>query len=230
MKEVIEFLKKLRKTPRGRAAIFFAVSFLFFLFIAIYARVVGPRAIENMYNSVSIEDTLFGELKNYTYEITINVDGKTTVINGKISDEIEMFTYNNINYYVVENRVYSLKDGQLTITTNPNPYYMITNTNIIKKIINSSYLDSSTTYHDESVVYNYLMDTNKLNEIISKKNTDIESKMNKLVIKVNKDKLIDNINYELLDYCKNNNMCKKNMNIIMKFSNIGSTEKIEIEK
>ena len=230
MREVVEVFKKLKKTPRGRAVIFFGVSFLFFLFIAIYARVVGPRSIEKIYNSVSVEDTMFGELKNYTYEITVNVDGKSTIINGKVSDEIEMFTYNNINYYIVENRVYNLKDGQMTITTNPNPYYRITNTSTIKQLIKSSYLESTTTYHDESSIYNYLMDTNKLNEIILRKNTDIESKMNKLIIKVNKDKLIDNISYDLLDYCKSNNMCKKNMNIILKFSNIGSTDKIEIEK
>ncbi len=228
MKEVVEVFKKLRKSPRGRALIFFGVSFLFFLFIAIYARIVGPHSIENMYKSVSIEDTLFGDLKNYTYEVKVNLDGKTTVINGKVSEETEVFTYNNINYYVVDTRVYNLVDGQMNITSNPNPYYRITNTNTISKLIKNSYLDSTTTYHDGSSVYNYMMDTNNLNEIISKNKTDIESKMNKLVIKVSKDKLINTINYELNDYCITNKICKKNLNIELKFSNIGSTDKIEI--
>ena len=228
MKEVIEVFKKLKSSPRGRALIFFAVSFFFFLFIAIYARVVGTHPIENMYKSTSIETTLFGELKNYTYEINVNVDGKITVINGKISNEVEMFTYNNINYYVVEGRVYNLKNDQMIITSNPNPYYRLTNTNIIKQLLSTSYLDSTTTYHDKSIIYNYLMDTNKLNEIINKNNTDIASKMNKLVVKVNKDQLIDSISYELNDYCLTNKMCKNNMSILLKFSNIGSTDEIKI--
>ena len=228
MKEVIEVFKKLRKSPRGRALIFFAVSFLFFLFIAIYARVVGPRSIDKVYNSVSMETTLFGELKNYTYEVTVNVDGRVAIINGKVNEEIEMFTFNNINYYVIEDRCYYLKDGQMIITSNPNPYYRLTNTNIIKKIIGASYLDSTTTYHDKSVVYNYLMDTNKLNDIINRRKTDIASNMNKLVIKVNEKELVDSISYELNEYCLTNMMCKNNMSILLKFSNIGSTEQINI--
>lgn len=226
MKEVIEIFKKLRSTPRGRAVIFFAVSFLFFVFIAIYARVVGTHPIDEMYKNASSDENLFGELKNYTYEVNVNLDGKITKIVGKVDEDTEEFTYNKVTYYVVEDRVYNSKDGELIITSNPNPYYRITNTSVIQRLIKNSYLDSTTTYHDESVVYNYLMDTNKLNEIVLKKKTDIESNMNKLIVKVNKDDLIDTISYELDDYCIKNKICKKGMAIELKFSNIGSTEEI----
>ena len=64
MKEVIEIFKKLKSTPRGRAVLFFAVSFLFFVFIAIYARVVGTHPIDEMYKNASSDENLFGELKN----------------------------------------------------------------------------------------------------------------------------------------------------------------------
>ena len=157
MKEFIDNLKKMKKDPKGKAILFFGFYFLFFLVIAIIARVGERHPLYKTNNTSSSFDFTFNNLEsnNYKYTYTIILDDIKYEIIGKKYGNEESFTFQDKEYYVKDGE-YFAKDEIWMKSENPiGVYSFIDVLNIIKILKLSSY-ESKTTYESGKINYNYL--------------------------------------------------------------------------
>ena len=227
MKELINIIKELRKTDKGKAVIFFAVSFVVFLFLGILARTTGTHPVETNVNENYSHDVSIDELldNNFSYVYTVEVDGKKYTINGKINENVEEFEFSNDtntvnyyrsgeNYYVKNNEVWEKGNVPLELSK-------FFKTKDLNSIIKKSTLDSKTDYKSGKVNYNLLVSTNTINKILDKQNTDFDDEPNEISVSFDENKKVENIDLKLKNYCISNGICSNDLNMRLEYDDIG---------
>lgn len=227
MNDFINNIKKMKKDPKGKAILFFGFYFLFFLFIAVIARMGDRSSIYRPTNNSSSFDFTFSNLEsnNYKYNYTITVDDVKYEVIGQKYDNEELFTYLNKNYYV--------KDGQFFIedeiwlkTDNPIPFNNFIDVLNIEKLLKLASYESKTTYESGKVNYNYLISSNTINSLLFGIDSDFFEEPNKIIVSTMRYK-IDQISYNLDSFCTLNKMCEKSLRIELSYENFGEIEKID---
>ena len=223
MKKVVELIKELRKTPRGKAILFFAFYLVFFLVLAIFARInPGVREVNMESNKEQFYLSTYNGF-NYNYKYTINIDGKVSTITGKKKDLVEEFTIDygdsKESYYKSGNAYY--KDN-VTIDA-PFPFVIIDNLDLL---VGFSYYESTTNYNSGKEVLRYKISSDTIGNIVNGKEYDVEEIPNDIIITKN-DKFIDSIDLVLNSYCTLSNTCTNNMKITMDFYDFGNVGEIE---
>lgn len=223
MKELIEIIKQLRKTDRGKAILFFIISFFFFLFIMIYSRVIINKneKYQLEHNQQKNEITKLLN-KNYSYTYTIKKDNKIQIYNGKINKDLEEYIKieNSINYNYFRNKdkLYIFNNNKWNIVEK-DELLNLTEIEKVSNLIKKSTLQSTTNYESKRKVYNLLISTNTINKEIYNLNTDIDEIPNEIKIDIDENKNINSITYKLNSFCQSNNKCSK-LEIEMKYENI----------
>lgn len=214
MKKLIEFIKELRKKPYGKGVIFFGVYLIFFIVV------FSMLSLGDNKNSDESKNKSFFEKYNYSFEYKVVLDNNTYTYVGSKEAKVFKYNYNGKEYY---NRGYKsyIKEESWKEVENPIKFNKFFDEEIVENIINSSYTDYRTTYGSGDTEYNLLVSSNTLNKIIEEKDTDYEEVPNKIKINISKDKLIKDINYNLDNYCKMNNICNS-LNITVNYSNYSS--------
>ena len=212
MKQVINFIKELRKKPYGKAVIFFSVYFLLFLGLAIFSR-VSPNNGRNT-NKNSNLNILVN--KKYSFNYNVNVDDSIYSYDGSRNNTDLEFIYNGEKYSLISGKYYKNGDNSTSVD-NPMKFEKFFIEENITQIIQSSYLESQTTYGDGRVVFNYLISSNTINKLLEGKDTDFSEVPNKVTLtKINNS--LEKIVYELDSYCKLNNLCNKGLKITISYS------------
>lgn len=213
---------------------------LFFAFVIVVVLFGGKRAEENPVKQpdnqekfVSVE-ALFDNLKdNYSINLQSITNDKISELNYDKSPSLEIYEsklYNCDSYMFFENRIYTLKNGELALGKDDetNKFFNKTfyNLNIIKSLIKYSKVRSD----DGSLVVYDLKVSDYLKEYNYASNT---------TYKIDTDKLMDfeiqysekNINSIKIDYTEINKLMNKsedNLKYIITISNVGTNDFEEI--
>lgn len=112
--EYILFIKKLWNNKRYRSLLVLGLYFIFFFIIIIGLR-SNYRSIEdtesnNTSFSFEMIKESYNNLRDYSYEIFVNDE---SLINGKLENGINNFTYVNEQYTIINNTLYKSKNDDL---------------------------------------------------------------------------------------------------------------------
>ena len=232
MKNFIENINEVGSTSKGKTIIFFFAFLLFLVFIAIFSRTVGTTNPEEYYNTVT-NDSSWEELlaANYGYKYTINIDGVETIIEGKIKETNEKFTittgdevreyFRSIDSFLINS------DGNWIMCDNPNNFYKFTNIDYVDKIVKNSSFTNKTDYESGKVIYNFLISTNTINELLDGNVTDYDDIPSEVEVIFKADNSIDHVNYKFSNYCRTIGLCNNNFDVKLEYNDIGKIEGIK---
>lgn len=225
MKQFIELIKELRKTPRGKGILFFAFYFVVFLVLIIIIKLNG----DNVYKEKEYEagrpysfDTTYLENNNYHFEYIITKDDKKYIYIGDKYNDKELFQFNNKEYFYDGEKYYVDKKE----VTNPYLYPELIDIVNIKTLLELATYDSKTSYESGLTKYNFLLSSNTINANVYSKNTDIDEVPNSITIGTNSSDIMDEITYHLDSYCKYDSNCKDKLEINLSYDKFGEIEEI----
>lgn len=229
MKKVIEIFKELKKTPRGKAILFFGGYLIFFLVLTVLIRVSG-----NNYNSdSSIIDNreLFSVSdirdNNYKFTYTVKLDGVDYIYTGTRNNNRILFKFNNLDYFVDGNKFYVNNNGTWTESDNPIMFKEFFYGENTSKILNRSSNESNTKYEDGRREFNMLISTNTLNELFTGTLSDFDEVPNKIKVSTTKELNANSIYYNLDSYCILNKLCNTGLTIEVMYDEFGKIEVID---
>lgn len=225
MKQFIELIKELRKTPRGKGILFFAFYFIVFLVLIIVIKLNG----NNVYKEKEYEvgkpysfDTTYVESNNYHFEYTITKDSKKYLYVGDKYNDTELFMFDNKEYYYDGEKYYVDKKE----VANPYLYSELIEIDNIKKLLELATYDSKTSYESGLTKYNFLLSSNTINTNVYSKDTDIDEVPNSITIGTNNSGILNEITYHLDSYCKYDKDCKDKLEVNLSFDKFGEIEEI----
>jgi len=113
MKNFFKLIKDVNRTPKGKALLFFGFYFIFFVVIILFIRfssripVMQSEDYEN--GQVSYSFKIDNILKNnYVYSYVISLDGADYQYDGQRYKDMEMFQFNNKEYFRKEDEYFVL--------------------------------------------------------------------------------------------------------------------------
>lgn len=230
IKEFIDLIKELWKSPRGKGILFFGFYFIFFLVVIVLVRtgVRSTTGIDEYENGTMYNFTTKNlESKNFSYVYNINVDGILYVYSGKKTRDKELFSVNNIDYYR-NGENYFVNNNNLWIKSdNPNLFSYFVELNNIKGILKDATYISKTSYDSGKETYNFKISTNNLNKMIDNVMTDLDDKGNSIVLVTDEDKSVDTIKLNLDDYCINKGLCRSTLEMELIYDEFMEIEDIK---
>lgn len=207
MSKVIGYLKELRKKPYGKAVFFFGFYLIFFIVIFLILNLGGNDKTKEVQNTNKFNNDYFGKY-NYSFEYKVVLDNNTYSYVGSKNDDTFEYTYSGKEYLNKNGISYNKEDESKEIE-NPIKFNTFFDESVISEVLNSSYIESKTTYDSGDSVYNLLISSNTLNKIIDDRDTDIEEIPNKIKLSINSNGFINEISYSLDSYCEINDSCNK---------------------
>lgn len=222
--------KKFMQTPRGSALVFFGAYFIFFVVLGIMARTsrnVTPT--DDVYeNKTQYQFSLNNiESNNYKFTYLIEIDGNTIKYNGDRFGSRESFVFNDlVNYYKEYDNYFNNTSGIWIKNDNPYLYSEFYDVdNIISMIEKATYL-SKTEYDSGKSVYNFLISSDTIVNLMENRTLDIEEVPNEIIISTDKDNYVNEVKFLLNSYCIANNICTNNMKITLSYELYGEIEEI----
>lgn len=229
-KNFLKFIKELNKTPRGKALLFFGVYFIFFLALAILARVGGgsSRPINNNlasnYNSVLLQNI---NSNNYEFIYTIFIDDNNYIYKGSKKDNEETFVLNDVvKFYRKDDIFYKEENGNFIKSDNPYLFSDFVDILSINKLMEDATYVSKTDYESGEISYNFLLATESIVLKTENINIDIDSLPNDFIISTNKDGEVAKLEFNLDNYGKFKNICNNQFRIKLEYFNYGKVKEI----
>ena len=213
MKQVIEYLKELKKKPYGKSVMFFGFYLILFIIIFIIISVGG----KNKYNEVeeiSGINTKYIQTYNYEFEYNVVLDNVTYTYVGTKNNKVFNYTYNSKEYYTDGEKTYIKEDS--SEVENPIKFSKFLGERVINAITESAYIESKTAHSNGDIDYNLLISSNTLYKLLDDKDTDYEEVPNKVNVSISNKNFINEIDYDLNSYCVMNDLCKS-LNITIKY-------------
>jgi len=226
MKNILGYLKELKKKPYGKAVFFFGFYLIFFIILFLFIGVTNQSSIEkysnnNKVNPVSIESVL---KKNYSFTYKVILDNDTYLYEGSKMNDFISFKYKDKEYFQNNTNTY-VKDNEWLPSEEIIKFKYFFNEENLEKIINSAFYESKTTYESGKTIYNYLISSNTINKIINNNETDYMEEANKISISKNSD--IEEIAFNLDSYCVLNKLCNKSLKISINYDDFNNIKDIE---
>lgn len=224
-KEWQEFIK----TPKGKAMLFFGAYVLFFIFIALFARVGGSSNVNKTYeNGSPLQFSLAGiASKNYKFNYEIIVDEVVTTYNGSSTQQNASFLINNLNeYYFNGNNYFTNTNGVWLNVENPVVYYEFMDFEKIQLLISQATYISRTEYDSGGELYNLKISSATISKLLEGVDLDVDEVPNEIVISVDEENNVDEVKYTLDSYCKVKSICTMGMRITLKYEDFGNVEEI----
>ena len=233
--QYIEFIKKMFKSKRGRALLFFIFYFIFFFVIISLIRSAysKPNTIKKDTNNINAKYKLESiEKGNYHFIREEIINGVITNFTGdKENNKIKgIMTSNNIfyNYFIYDNINLIKTIDKYEVTSDLYQFNNITDDKNIRTILNKSTLISKTEYETGNILYNYQITTNTLDGIINNTNIDIADIPNTITIETNEEDEVIKITYDLTSYATYINQNDTSVKISIDYSNFGNIQNITI--
>lgn len=228
MKKAIGTIKELRKTPRGRALLFFAFYFVFFIFLMIFSRVnISKKSVTGDYeNGLPYNfNTSVVLNKNYKFNYKIILDDNTYTFQGEKYGDYELFKLDQKEYYRDGDVFYQKNDGW---EKTDNPYIFVNFLNIEKvlDLLKYAMYESKTSYESGKNSYNFLLSTNTINKEWNYINSDFFENPNSFVLATDENNNLNHIVFYLDSYCRLNDLCKNSLTINIDYDEFGTISKI----
>lgn len=230
MNKLVDKIKEISKTPRGKGLLFFAFYLVFFAIVFLFINLTDSTLTygddyEKSYSSytINLEKVVSN---NYAFKYNVTVDNNTYSYLGAKKDEIESINYNNFDYYR-NDKDFLVKNGDVWITTDsPYVYEEFFDTLNIKKIIENSYYVSKTVYENGTNAFNFIISSNTLNSILYNISTDYDEVPNEIIINTDEEKNVNKITFNLDSFCRNNKVCNYGLKINLEYDMFGEVEGI----
>lgn len=215
------------KTPRGKALLFFAFYFLFFIVIGASIRNDNASSVDNNQNSSSFDFSLESITNNnfgFTYEVLI--DDERILYNGIKNSDKEEFNIRDMKYYKENENYFVNTNGVWIKCEKPYLYSQFYDAdNILALLTNASYV-SKTEYDSGKKVYTFSIASASINKLFENNDLDIEEIPNEIVVSVDEFNYVNEVKFKLDSYCKAKNICTNSMIIDLNYSDYGSIEEI----
>ena len=227
MKKKIKTISELYKSPQGKALLFFGGYFILFciLFILMGVSSKHERSFDYESGNPYSFNTVQINNDNYKYKYIMTIDGKQEVIEGKKNNEKELFTYNNKEYFILNNN-YFVKESTWIKSEVPYKNGDFLNPKKVISLISKATYESKTNYESGKNIYNFLISTNTINKEWYNIDTDYDEVPNRIVVSSDTDNSVNNIILYLDSYGILNKICKNEMKIEMSFEDFGNIKEI----
>jgi len=230
MKKWVELFKELRKTSKGKAILFFGGYLIFFVIVILFVR-LSSKDMTNPddYQKGNSSDINIDLLLNNNYLFTYNVvlDNKEYIYYGKRNNDVELFSIGDKTYYKNGDSYFTKNNDLWVKTENPYLFSLFLDSNKINSILEDAYMDSTTDFEDGRKSINMLISTNTINQKFNNIESDYFEEPNTLTIIANKDKVVDEITYDLSSYCTLNKLCQSSLKIKLNYEMFGEIKDIE---
>ena len=232
-KSIVKFILDLRKTEKGKAILFLGFYFVFFLVLIIFIRVSTNNYKGPVYNLYSEESKMYTYDKilaeNYNYTYTITIDNNVYVYNGQKYNDMELFEFNDNNYFFdgVDYYLIDYINNMFTKVDNPNQLSDFTTFLRLGEVIEDATYISKTEFGDGKILFNYLISSNSIIRVLDDIDTDIDEIPNLVVFNTRGNNLhIDSIDLDLTSYGKYKGICFNNLKINISYYNFGEVSEI----
>lgn len=229
VKKIIETIKELKKTPKGRAILFFGFYFIFFLTLAILVR-MSPRS--NNYvddNSNKKNDGLSVEkveTANYKFNYIVKIDNETYEYVGERIEDKELFTFNGGEYYKDNDEYYKKGLSSWVKVDSPYKYREFLDFKRINEIFAEATSVSKTEFDSGEISYLFKIASASISKSIDGTDIDIDDIPNELNFVSNNEGELYKIELDLSSYGKYKNICKEKFNIVLNYSDFGEVSEI----
>lgn len=229
LEKFVKFIEKIKGNFDKKAIFFFGFYFVFFLGIILFIRFSPVVSVSSdRYENSIPEFFTFKVLinNNYHYKYTITLDDYKYEYEGDKNKELELFKYDNIDYFNNNNTFYR-KDSSWEKVDNPYRFSKFLISKNIINLINESYYEESVMNDDYTAHHTLAISSNTLNKMLDNVDTDIEEVPNKIVVYSDKKGEIEKISYDLDSYCKYIDGCQNTLKIDLEYSNVGNIKEIK---
>jgi hypothetical protein len=233
-KDKTNFIKDLRKSPKGNAILFFVGYFFFFVFLCIFVR-VGGNGTTNRVNNLDKKDNFDFSVtniinNNYSFSHSIDIDGVVVSYVGKRFNDNDLFTVTksdgSFEYYRDYIEYFVNTSGVWISGEDPYLQSRFFDIEELAKVLGKSSLIYKTDYESGKKVYNYAVTTTSIYELFEGDILDIADDANEITVKVDSDNQVYEINLNLDSYCKSLNYCSGKMRVNLSYNDFGKVEKI----
>lgn len=229
VKKIIETIKELKKTPKGRAILFFGFYFIFFLALAILAR-MSPRSnnyVDDNTNKrndgLSVEKV---EAANYKFNYIVEIDNETYEYVGERIEDKELFTFNGGEYYKANDEYYKKGLNSWVKVDEPYKYREFLDFKQINEIFAGATSVSKTEFDSGEISYLFKIASASISKSIDGTDIDIDDIPNELNFVSNDEGELYKIELDLSSYGKYKNICKEKFNIVLNYSDFGEVREI----
>ena len=224
-KQIIDFIR----TPKGKAVLFFSFYLVFFLVVAIIARIsTGNPLGSTNYQSNSTNYHLSSiQNRNYQFSYQYMVDDVSTIYMGSRKNLKASFSDGVTSYYQNGNLTMKLQDG-IWIKCD-SPYlvsYLLDDVGIENVLQKATYV-SKTELATGEVTLQYQITTTTLVQLIDGIDVDLDDVVNTIEIRENKNREITEINYDISSYAKYRGLCFNQFLLNLSYSHFDEIEAIE---
>jgi hypothetical protein len=227
-KKFRDLIKKLKKTEKGKSILFFSFWGIFFLVIAILARVLPRGHVYNTSDYIKKNTFSFASIEknNYSFSYTVNIDGLVYNYIGIRKDDDELFLFNNLDYYKKNDSYFSKINEVWVRAENP---YLFSDFFNIKNIYDmytlSTYI-SKTEYENKDFGYNYKLATETIVKMLENIDIDIEEVPNDLIFTTDSNGTVKKIELILNSYGKYKGLCVNTFVIALNYSDFSSIKEV----
>lgn len=219
----------LLKTPKGKAILFFAIYFIFFVVIICLARGQRGEVIGTNYEPglpYSFNMTLLRE-GNYHFKYTYQLDQTMTSYEGDRNGDRQLFSDGVTSYFANQNNYLKQVDGLWVKTEIPYQLSKLLDVDTISNLIAAATYISKTQYEDGRVVVNFQITTNTLVKQLEGINIDLDSIVNEIIVSTDTEKKVTQVKYLLTDYGQYKQLITSDATLTLDYSNFGGVVEIE---
>lgn len=231
MKKVVEKVKELNKTSKGKAVLFFAFYFVFFVVVVLIFRFSDrkPLARSEDYEPGNGRVSFYMDniLKNnYIYGYTITLDGVKRQYYGQRYNDTELFEFESRQFFRLGNDFY-VKNALWEKSVNPYLFPEFLDMEQMAKVVEAASYQSKTSYEDGRKTYNFLISSNTINKILKNIDSDFLEEPNTLIVGVDGEKNVNKLEMGLDSYCRLNKLCNNSLKIEIEYDMFGEVTKID---
>lgn len=229
MMDFIEKIKEISKTKKGSTILFFGVYVIFFIVIILVIRVGGNKNFMNQEYEKGITTSFKNKgilNNNYYFDYKVHLDDKVYDYYGKRNGDVELFKYNNVDYYK-NKTAFFMNNGTWIKCDNPYVFYDFIESVSMGEIIDNSTFMSKEDLEGKKVQYTLLISTNTINKIVSGTDTDYDEIPNQIILDSDNTGEIVKVTFKLDSYCKLNNLCNNSLEIELSYEMFGEIKKID---
>ena len=232
MKKIGDLFNNLKKTPRGKAILFFVGYAFFFAFVIIFTRATMTGTASPNYDQA--KEYTFSvakiEKNNYDFKHQITIDEEVITYTGSRYEDSDLFVVNNngteVKYYR-SGLEYFNDNGGLWIKAN-DPYrngefFLLNN---VLHLLDKSLLVYKTDYESGRRVYNFNITSTTIYDYFQGIDLDIADDVNEIIVSSYEDGSVEKFEFKLDSYCKSIGICNDKMRITLFYDNYGEVKEI----
>lgn len=226
MKDFSEFVR----TPKGKAAVFFGIYFIFFLVLIIVARVSGSGPVLGSSNlNLNSYSSYFSAIANgnYNFNYQFVIDDVTSTYSGSHYETKALFTDGVLNYYQ-NNDLYMREQSGVWVKCDvPYPFSEFVDVDIMKNLVDKATYISKTELASGQRTINFSISTTTLVDLLEGVEVDLDDPVNTIVLQLDENSDVYEVSYDISSYAKYKGMATNQAQLTLSYSDFGEVEEIQ---